>query len=537
MQVVDVPELVLEERVITKILEGRWRDAPDAPFVHISGRTYGYGEVYEASRSISQGLSALGVGHGDRVVMMLTNRIEFLFSWFGTAMLGATIVPINPDWKGETLDYILVDAEPTAMIVSEALVSVVGPTLRKMDALKSLVVLDGVDPAGSDVSVKIDVPVIDWAGLHKAGEGAHPVDGPRFDDVLAILYSSGTTGRPKGIAMPHAHVYSFGIQWSRATNFSGVDVLYAPTPLFYMQATVLGVVPTLMAGAQVHIAERFSASRYWDGVRETGATIAHGQFSLVPLLLKQPASPLDREHSCTRLFIAKSNAEFEDRFGVRIIEIYGSSESNIVCYNPYDRPKFGSAGKVAPNFDVVIVDDEDRILPQGELGEIVARPREPYIISNGYYKRPEFTLEAWRNMWFHCGDRGYFDGDGYLYFVDRKKDVIRRKGENISSAEVERQINSHPAVLESAAVPVPAETAEDEVLVFVVRQPGSSLAPAELITYAAGILPKFMVPRYIEFIDALPKTASMKIEKFRLRQQGLTSATWDREASQYVTAE
>ncbi|HVW42044.1 MAG TPA: AMP-binding protein [Amycolatopsis sp.] len=531
MQAVEVPELKLEERVITEILARRAGETPDAPFVHIGGRTYSYGEIHELSLEIARGLSALGVTRGQRVVMMLGNRIEFLLGWFGTAMLGATIVPINPEWKAETLSYILTDAEPTAMILTAGLVDTVRDVLPQLPTLRTLVLCDA-----GPVQPRTGVRVVDWPGLPELGKDARLDDGPRFDDPLAILYSSGTTGRPKGIVMPHAHIYSFGIQWSRATNFSGADVLYAPTPLFYMQATVLGVVPTLMAGAQVHIAPRFSATRYWDDVRACGATITHGQFSLVPLLLKQPPSPLDRQHNCTRLFIAKSNAEFEERFGVRIIEIYGSSESNIVCYNPWDRHKPGSAGKAAPNFDVVIVDDQDRVLPQGEIGEIVARPREPYIISGGYYRRPEVTLEAWRNMWFHCGDRGYFDEDGYVYFVDRKKDVIRRKGENISSAEVERQVNTHPDVLESAAVPVPAETAEDEVMVFVVPRPGHTVRPGELIEHLRGILPRFMVPRYVEIIGELPKTGSMKIEKFKLRELGVSDTTWDREAGSYVSA-
>ena len=535
MDAVHIPELELEERVITSVLARRAADTPDAPFVHIDGRTYSYGAMHEASRDVARALAILGVCPGQRVVMMLRNRSEFLLAWFGTAMLGATIVPINPDWKAETLSYILTDAAPAALILTQDLLGAVEEILPGLTGLTALIVLDAPDE--SSVASVAGVRALDWERF--LSSGTHEVTlptGPRFDDPLAVLYSSGTTGRPKGIVMPHAHVYSFGAQWSRATNFSAADILYAPTPLFYMQATVLGVVPTLMAGAQIHIAPRFSASHYWDGVRESGATVAHGQFSLVPLLLKQPPSPLDRQHNCTRFFIAKSNAEFEERFGVRIIEIYGSSESNIVCYNPWDAHKPGSAGKPAPNFEVVIVDDEDRILPQGEVGEIVARPREPYIISGGYYHRPEVTLEAWRNMWFHCGDRGYFDEDGYLYFVDRKKDVIRRRGENISSAEVERQVNTHDDVLESAAVPVAAETAEDEVMIFVVPQPGRKIEAAGLIAYLQGILPRFMVPRYVEFVDALPKTASMKIEKVKLREIGITPTTWDREAGRYVSA-
>ena len=354
-----------------------------------------------------------------------------------------------------------------------------GPLLKSLSSLDAVVICD----AEEDGSIAVGVRQLSWIDLPDLGVNTDIIGSPSFDDVLAVLYSSGTTGRPKGIVMPHAHVYSFGVQWSNATNFQHEDILYAPTPLFYMQATVLGVIPTLMSGAQVHIAERFSASRYWDDIRATKSTIAHGQFSLIPLLLKQPPSPLDNQHDCKRIFIAKSNAEFEERFGVRIIEIYGSTELNMVTYNPWDHPKPGSAGKAAPNFEVKIFDSDDYELPQGEIGEIVARPTEPYVISYGYYHRPEFTLEAWRNTWFHCGDRGYFDEDGYLFFVDRIKDMIRRKGENISSEEVERQVNTHPSVLESAAVPVPAETAEDEVKIYVALKPGTELVPGEFDPY------------------------------------------------------
>jgi crotonobetaine/carnitine-CoA ligase len=527
-----VQEIELHDRVIGEVLAGWAKDTPDNPFLHIGGLTYAYREFYGSSMEIARALSSLGIARGKRVVMMLPNRIEFLLGWFGTALTGATIVPINPDWKGETLSYILADAEPTLAILGADLLESVTPFLKALPSLEAVVICDRGEADSYDVGARR----IDWDELVALGEQAEITTPPRFDDVLAVLYSSGTTGRPKGIVMPHAHVYSFGVQWSRATNFQHEDVLYAPTPLFYMQATVLGVVPTLMSGAQVHIADRFSASRYWGDIRSTGATVAHGQFSLIPLLLKQPPNPLDNQHNCTRVFIAKSNAEFEERFGVRIIEIYGSTELNMVTYNPWDAPKPGSAGKAAPNFEVTIVDDDDVELPQGEIGEIVARPREPFTISYGYYHRPEFTLEAWRNMWFHCGDRGYFDEDGYLFFVDRKKDVIRRKGENISSQEVERQVNSHPSVLESAAVPVPAETAEDEVKICVVLRPETELSPDELTTFLQGVLPRFMVPRFIEFIDTMPKTGSLKIEKFKLRDQGVTPRTWDREAGAYHVA-
>jgi crotonobetaine/carnitine-CoA ligase len=523
-------ELELHRRVISEILADRARDTPDKPFIHIGGVTYSYGEVFDSSTVLAKGLVELGLVKGQRVVMMLGNRVEFLFSLFASALAGLVIVPINPDWKGDVLSYILTEVQPSAIILTEDLVETVNPVLSELSGLGAIVVCDATDaePASGDVRL------LTWEELGTIGGSVDTLATPSYDDVFGMLYSSGTTGRPKGIVLPHAHVYSFGVQWINANNFTEDDVLYSAQPLFYMQGTILGLVPVLMSGAQVHYAKKFSLSRYWDDIRATKATIAHGQFSLIPLLLKEPPSPLDKEHNCTRIFVAKRNEEFESRFGTRIVEIYGSTELNIVAYNPWDHPKFGSAGKAAPNFEVKVVDDDDCDVPTGEIGEIVARPREPFTISFGYYRHPEVTVEAWRNLWFHCGDRGYFDEDGYLFFVDRKKDVIRRKGENISSEEVERQVNSHAAVLESAAVPVPAETAEDEVKVFVVTTQDMALKPEELIEYLQGILPKFMLPRYLEFIDALPKTDSMKIEKFKLRELGNTERTWDREVGGYL---
>jgi carnitine-CoA ligase len=526
-----VQQAPLHDRVIPRILESRAAEIPDKPFFHISGRAHTYRDVNDGSDAIARGLLELGVKRQDRVVMMVPNRYEFLYTWFGVAKSGAVVVPLNPDWKGDTLTYILTDAQPTLLVVTSDLLPTVEPILGELTDLIAVVVIDGDHTASSP---ETSYRRLAWGELASAnGSGLPEV---RHDDVLAILYSSGTTGRPKGIVMPNAHVYAFGRQWIRTTQLVREDVMYTPTSLFYMGATILSVVPVMMMGSTVYIAERFSASNYWDDIRACGATIAQAIFSLIPLLLKEPPSPLDRRHNVTRIFISKSNKEFEDRFGARLLEIYGSTEMNIVTYNPWDAPRYGSAGKVADNFEVRIVDDDDVEVAQGEVGEIVARPKEPFLISYGYYNRPEVTVDAWRNLWFHCGDRGYFDEDGYLFYVDRKKDVIRRKGENIASAEVERQVNTYPAVLESAAVPVPAETAEDEVLVCVVLQKGMSVEPKDLIEYLTSILPRFMVPRYIDFVDELPRTGSMKIEKFKLRERGLTATTWDRERGAYVGA-
>jgi carnitine-CoA ligase len=521
----------LHDRVIIRLLAERAASSPDAPFLHIGGADLTYGETYERVRATANGLAELGVGQGDRVVLMLPNRLEFLLGWFAPALLGATVVPINPDWKGDTLQYILSDAAPVALITSAALAEVVGPAVADIPTLKAMIICDLAEPAAADSPYR----QLSWTELLAlAPDAARDPAVARYNDVFAILYSSGTTGRPKGIMLPNAHVYSFGVNWIATANLQPDDVLYAPLSLFYMQPMILGVVPVLMTGAQVYVAERFSATRYWDDIRRTQATIAHGQFTLIPILLKEPVSELDRQHRCTRVFIGKSNEEFETRFGVRLIEIYGSTESNLVTYVPWDAPRANSCGKAAPNFDVRIVDDDDQELPDGQLGEIAFRPTEPYAISYGYLNNPAATLEAFRNLWFHLGDRGYRDEDGYFYFVDRKKDVIRRKGENISSQELERQVTAHPVITACAVVPIPDREAEEEVKAFVVVQDGATLTSEELIDYLASRLPRFMVPRYIEFVTSMPLTPSMKVEKFKLREIGLTAQTWDRQSGDYV---
>jgi len=529
-------DLRLHDRVVTRVLADRARETPDRPFIDVCGIGFTYGECYRRSLDVGKGLAGLGAQRGSRVVVLLPNRWEFVLAWFGVAFTGAAVVPINPDWKGDTLSYLLEDAQPSVVIVETTKLAELWPMLKPLGQLQAVVVVG----EGAVPRTGVGDPVVtSWPELERTGAEVEldlAASPPRFDDVLAILYSSGTTGRPKGIVMSHAHICSFALQWTRATNLVAEDVVYLPNPIYYMQATVLAITPTLLAGARIHIVDRFSASRYWDDVRKLGATLAHAQFSLIPILLKQPPSPLDREHRCTRVFIGKTDREFEKRFGVRIIEIYGSTEVSIVAFNPWDAPRAGSAGKPAPNFEVKIFDEDDYEVPAGEIGEIVTRPLEPYTISYGYLNRPDVWLAAWRNMWFHCGDRGYVDNDGYLFFVDRIKDMIRRKGENISSEEVERQLNSHPEVLESAAIPVPADTAEDEVKVFVVLRKAGAVDEMALIEHMRATVPKFMVPRYVEIVDALPKTGSLKIEKYRLREVGLSSRTWDVESDAYVGA-
>jgi len=317
------------------------------------------------------------------------------------------------------------------------------------------------------------------------------------------------------------------------------DTLYTPLPLFHVVASILGVVPVLMSDSKMVIVEKFSASRWWDEMRKYRVTLAHCLTSMMNILLSQPEAPDERNHSVRALYMGGSalSPAIEARFGPTVLEPYGATESGLPLLVPYGEHKPGTCGKEnSENFEVKIVDEDDNDLPLGEKGELVIRPRKPYGMMSGYYNMPDATARAFRNLWFHSGDRLYVDADGYFHFVDRMKEVIRRRGENISSYEIERTIDSHPRIVESAAIPVPSELGEDEVKVCIVLKEGCGLDYEELMAYCEENMPYFWIPRYVEFMEALPKTETAKIQKYELRNmgdKGITEKTWDREAAGY----
>jgi crotonobetaine/carnitine-CoA ligase len=281
------------------------------------------------------------------------------------------------------------------------------------------------------------------------------------------------------------------------------------------------------------LADRFSASRFWDDVRHYGATQFNYLGGVIPILAKQPPKPDDLDNP-VRIALGAGcpqtvMEEVEKRFGIKCLEGFGMTEIGIPVHVRVNDRRPGSCGKPLDIYEIKLFDDQDNEVPAGEAGEIVFRPREPFVMMLGYYNMPDKTAESFRNLWFHTGDLAKRDEDGYFYFVDRKKDALRRRGENISSFEVERAVNSHPSVLESAAVAVPSEVGEDEVKICVVLRPGVTLTPEELIRHCNDRMPYFAVPRYVEFMESLPKTPTERVEKYKLKQAGITANTWDRE--------
>ena len=378
------------------------------------------------------------------------------------------------------------------------------------------------------------VPILTWDEFFAAPED--PVEADVLpEDALSIIYTSGTTGLSKGALGSHKFWVVCAEKMLDYRDGGKDDVFYTFLPLYHFNAQVLTLLTALVAEASMVLCDRFSASGFWDDIRKYGATQFNYLGAVIPILAKQPPRPDDKDNPAKIALGAGCPAnvmrEVEERFGIMCLEGFGMSEIGIPIHVRTTDRREGSCGKPMDIYDIRLVDDHDEPVPVGEPGEIVFRPREPYTMMTGYYNMPEKTLEAYRNLWFHSGDLGRQDEDGYYYFVDRKKDALRRRGENISSFEVERAINTHPAVLESAAVAVKSELAEDEVKICVVLQPGATLDPVELIRYADERMPYFAVPRYVEFLDALPKTPTERIQKYLLKEAGVTPTTWDREAA------
>jgi crotonobetaine/carnitine-CoA ligase len=350
-------------------------------------------------------------------------------------------------------------------------------------------------------------------------------------DTVAILYTSGTTGVSKGVCCPHAQYFWWGVNTARLLGVREDDVLLTTLPLFHTNA-LNTFYQALLTGAAMVVEPRFSASGFAASLSGHGATVTYLLGAMVPILLSRPADEFDRAHR-VRIALApgvpeRFHPEFRARFGFELLDGYGSTETNFVlgCALSDQRP--GAMGPVFEGFEGRAVDDADNTLPDGVPGELVLRADEPFAFATGYFGMPDKTVEAWRNLWFHTGDRVVRDAAGYFRFIDRMKDAIRRRGENISSYEVEQVLLSHPDVAEAAAFPVQSELAEDEVMVAIVPRDGQALTPAALAEYCEGRMPAFAIPRFIEFLTALPMTENGKVQKFRLRERGVTAATWDR---------
>lgn len=495
---------------------------------------------------LAAGLQARGLGKGSKLAIMLPNGLEFLALWFACARIGAVEVPVNTSFRGPLLRHVLHHADVELLVVATQWVQHLAPIAGELPGLGAVAVLGAAadtaaslsaqGQAGQPAALPPSLRLFAFDELQAADGPPQPVE-VSADDPAAIIFTSGTTGPSKGALLSHNYFWWFAERSWDIRGHQGEERLYTCLPLFHANAQVLTALAAIVRGQTAVIDTHFTASGFWQRLQDFGATQFNYIGGMIPILMKQPPGERDRAH---RVRIALGAAapreqwqDFEARFGLRVLECYGQTEDCAVTCNPLDAVRLGSIGKAAWGHEMQVVDDDDRPVPDGTVGEFVVRPLLPGVLMLGYYKMPHETLEVFRNLWFHTGDYGSRDADGYFWFKDRKKDAIRRRGENISAFDVEMVINGHPAVLESAVYAVPSEVGEDDVMVALVLQPGQVLAPEDLLRWCEPRLSYFAVPRYVDIRADLPKTPTHRVEKYRLRQQGVTPATWDRERAGY----
>ena len=517
--------LPVTEQTLPALLERQARAFGAKPLLRFGEVERSFADVRDAAARAAGDLVAGGVAPGDRVAMMCENRIEMLDLVLGCAWVGAVAVPINAALRGAQLTHVLRNCGARRLAIDTALLTVLERT-ELPATLETAWALDCL-PARSSLTCEVSAPP-------SGAAAAAPSETVGPGDTVAILYTSGTTGPAKGVCCPHAQFYWWGIVVGEMLGIGEDDVLYTCLPLFHTNA-LNAFVQALVAGATFHIGPRFSASRFWSTLAESGATVTYLLGAMVNILASRPPEPQERAHR-GRVALAPGTPAalfdaFRERFGIQLVEGYGSTETNCAIGAPWTAQRAGYMGPVRDGFEARVVDDNDVEVPAGEGGELVLRSSAAYSFATGYFDMPEKTVEAWRNLWFHTGDRVVRDADGWFRFVDRLKDAIRRRGENISSFEVEQVLLEHGAVSAAAVFPVPSEMAEDEVAAAVVLEPAASLDPRELVEHCVPRLAYFAIPRYIEFVRALPLTENGKVRKAVLRERGITPGMWDREAA------
>ncbi|MER6127927.1 AMP-binding protein [Streptomyces sp. NPDC001795] len=535
-----------EQCVLGPLLRRRARERPDAPYALMpDGELWSYARTLRESERTAAALQVLGVARGDRVLSWLPNGADALRTWYGTNFAGATLVPLNVAYRGANLTHVLADSAAGVLVCRPELAERLSATGVGTGAVHTVVLL----PAPDDTPESIDQVA---AGLDRrfrvviglnadsaCGSGlvgfAEPHPPPAPWDAQTIIYTSGTTGPSKGVVSSYAHLYS-----SCTAAFHGIagpdDRYLLQLPLFHAGGTI-GAYGMLVHGGSLTVVPAFTTKEFWPLVRRTGTTLCTLLGVMATYLLKEPPDPADRDHPMREVFVVPfggDTGDFARRFGVQVRALFNMTEVSCPVSSGPDPGIPMYCGTPRPGIEAKVVDEHDREVPDGALGELVLRSQRPWSFLSGYHARPEATAEAWRNGWFHTGDTFRRAPDGGLVFVDRKKDAIRRRGENISSYEVEAQALAHPAVREAAAVAVPGDEGEDEVLLVVcpLQEPGAQPPdPVALLGFLQGRLAHFMLPRYVRVLDALPKTPTGKPLKHVLRAEGVTEDTWDRETA------
>ena len=506
--------------------------SPDKLFLDFAGEGYTYSQIWDLSLRRAAGLDLLGIGPGDTVVCILDNNVDAVVCWFAANFLGAIWVPVNTALKGEYLRHQIGDAAAAVVLAESGYAQRVFDIADELPDLRQLVVRGRIpELSASSEPFPVSVTSLD-AVTPERGLSAPVAADPA--DLAMLIYTSGTTGPSKGCMISHNYICN--VARNTAAMRNPALTLWTPLPLFHLNAAGTSVLATAVNQTTVAIAERFSLSGFWPEIKRSGAQ----QVSILGIMIALIATMPDTtemaecfgqiEHVGGAPWTPELIATWKRRFGVRSAgnSVFGLTEASFITSNPHGREApLGASGRRNDDFDVRIVDDADVEVPDGRPGEIIVRPRKPHVMFEGYWRRPEATMAVLRNLWFQTGDVGRFDPDGWFWFVDRKKDYLRRRGENISSYELERTFRAHPDIADVAVHAVPSDLTEDDVKVTAVRRDGTGLTEEQLCRWCLDKLPYFAVPRYIEFRPELPRNATGKVLKHQLRDEGVTPGTWD----------
>jgi crotonobetaine/carnitine-CoA ligase len=515
------------DQCVVRYLIDRWaQEAPDKVYVRFEdGDTWTYAELKERVVKTAVGFQNLGVQQGETVAVWLPNGPDALLSFYALNYIGAIFVPFNTAFCGNMLHHVIDNSDAKIIVVHKDL----APRLTEIDLAKLKVQILCGGTCDTDTGLESHI----FNDLKAFPDELMPlVRAIEPWDPQSIIYTSGTTGPSKGVLSSYLHMYSNAgpESWPMVTR---EDRYLVAAPFFHIG----GMAPPfvmLVRGASFALLSGFSTDTFWASAKQSQATVVFLLGVMATFLMKQPPSSNDKEHGVMKAFMVPLSDDapaFTERFGIDIYTIFNMTEISSPIVSEPNPTVRGTCGKVRPGVDVRLVDGNDCEIPVGQVGEMIIRTDRPWGMNSGYYKNSEATAEAWRNGWFHTGDAFRQNEDGYFYFVDRIKDAIRRRGENISSFEVEVEVCSHPAIREAAAIGVPSEATEDDVMVIIALVEHATIELTALCEFLVKRMPYYMVPRYIRIVDTLPKTPTQKVQKAQLRSEGVTTDTWDRDKS------
>jgi crotonobetaine/carnitine-CoA ligase len=526
----------LSSDTVIGLLHDQAASTPDVPFLWTDGVWLTYAETVERSDRLAAGLASVGVQFRDRVAVVLQNEQAAVLAVYACARLGAIQVPLNTFLRGEFLRHQLADCQASVAITDAPGLDQIRQMRSALPNLRSVVLVGERDDV-PDTSFTLTTYDELLAG---ARDGGFPEVNGR--DLFSILYTSGTSGLPKGCLISHRYAVNVGRTLCEAGRFEPGDRVLTASPLFHTSGLIFAMVSALHRGGSIAFEREFHASTFIARAGEVGATAIFGVGAVGAMILAQPERPTDRQHKIQRAIFnglpPDKQLALEERFGFHLMgEMFGHTEFVPMTASKRDGPRArASGGFPVPGVEVRVVDEDDMPLPAGQIGEIVARPRRPGIMFDGYWNNPEATLDTWRNLWHHTGDYGRFDENGFIYFVDKKKEAIRRRGEFVTAREVEAAIVKHPDISAVAVHAVPSELTEEEIKAWIVAEDGAILTPDKLFAFFKNELPYFAIPRFVELVGDLPMNQSARVMKHELKARPHTENTWDFELLGLVVA-